>query len=138
MTRTRTAAGPPPRPGGWYFVRPSGPVPGRTDHRWTVVRVTRGGVRPHGTSRWYAPTAPFLRDAEWVRINPPGDGSTTAVGRRRPTRAAAGPCVQEVAAGIVDAFVAPHRATAAYYDRHPAAREELVALVARLIHSARG
>lgn len=131
----------PAPPDGWWWVRLSPATPRGADRRWTVVRILDGAVQPHGTSAWYTPTANWLRDAEWVPAVPPSGCSppAAAITRNRRTvrrlRAVAADAerVRRVAAEIVDVFVNLSDATAAYYARHPDHREELVAVVRRLI-----
>ena len=93
----------------------------------------------------------YLRDAVWVRIDPPhveaGDTATpTDIAVRRGHRVArvggdddrrVRQRILTVAEGIVDAFTETHDSTAAYYARQPEKREELVAQIARLIRKVR-
>lgn len=131
----------PAPPDGWWWVRLSPATPRGADRRWTVCRVLDGAVQPHGTSAWYTPTAHWLRDAEWVPAEPPaGSGPPVAAitrsrGTARRARAIAADAerVRRVAAEIVDLFVNLSDATATYYARHPAHRDELVAVVTRVI-----
>lgn len=131
----------PAPPDGWWWVRLSPATPRGSDRQWTVCRVLDGAVRPHGSVAWYSPTAPWLRDAEWVPAEPPaGCGPpataiTRSRGAVRGVRAVAADAerVRRVAAEIVDVFVNLSDATAAYYARHPDDRDELVAVVTRLL-----
>jgi hypothetical protein len=108
-----------------------------------VFRVLDGAVQPHGSVAWYSPTAAWLRDAEWVPAVPPAacDPPATAIAasvrttrtRRATIRRDRDEQVGWVAAEIVDVLVGASDAMAAYYQRHPADRDDLVAVVTRLI-----
>lgn len=135
----------PAPPDGWWWVRLSPSTPRGADRRWTVCRVLDGAVQPHGSAVWYSPSAPWLRGAEWVPAEPPADADPTVTaitaGKRMTHRLwTAGEYDHEkllrVAAEIVDVFVSLSDATAAYYARHPDDRDELVAVVRRLIRGA--
>ena len=124
---------------GWWWVRLSPATPRGADRRWMIARVLDGAVQPHGTSAWYSPTAEWLRGAEWVPVDPPPDDLTGHVivtdgtVRRGLVAVEHGEQVRRVAAEVVDVFVGASDGLAAYYYRHPEHRDELVAVVTRLI-----
>lgn len=94
--------------------------------RWKLAQVVGGRVRVVGSSSELDQGCPYLRNALWVRAEPPTDdrGVTVAVAADR---------VRLVAVEIVDAFLRLSDATAVYYARHPHHRAELVAHIAGLI-----
>lgn len=98
--------------------------------RWKLAQVVGGRVRVVGSASELDQGCPYLRNALWVRAEPPADD-------RGVTVAGAADRVRLVAGEIVDVFVGLSETTAAYYARHPLHREELVARIARLITTVR-
>ena len=152
MARKRKAVESPALPDGHYWfknfinLRGGGHVA-----EWKLARVVGGKVRLIGSGVEWGQDCEYLRDAVWVRIDPPhveaGDTATpTETAVRRGNRVARVSSDDEdrmsqriciVAEGIVDAFTETHDSTAAYYARQPEKREELVAQIARLIRKVR-
>lgn len=119
---------------------------------WKMAQIVGGKVRLIGITVAWDQDCEYLRNALWVRVEPPhvegSDGEAVRVETRvRPSRRAARDNrddehrlrerVRFVAEGIVDAFNETHDSTAAYYARHPEKRTELVAQIARLIRNVR-
>lgn len=105
----------------WINLRGGGHV-----RRWKLAQVVGGRVRVVGSVSELDQGCPYLRNALWVRAEPPADD-------RGVTVAGAADRVRLVAGEIVDAFLAAHPAAADHYARHPERRHELKALVTRLI-----
>jgi len=99
--------------------------------RWKLAEIVGGRVRVVGRASEPDQGCPYLRNAIWVRAEPPAaDRGVTVAG--------AADRVRLVAGEIVDLFVGLSETTAAYYARHPHHREELVARIAGLIDRVRG
>ncbi|MBY0459281.1 MAG: hypothetical protein K2V38_18280 [Gemmataceae bacterium] len=125
---------------GWWWVRLSSATPRGADLQWKVYRVLDGAIQPPGSVVWYSPSAKWLRGAEWVPAElPPACGSLpTAITTSGTPTWSTPPAVdhekvRRVAAEIVDAFVGLSDQMAAYYKRHPDHRDDIVAVVDRLI-----
>ncbi len=139
MSRAATPAS------GWWWVRLSPATPRGADRQWKVYRVLDGAVQPPGTLAWYTPSAKWLRGAEWVPVEPPGvcGSNPTAITAsvtpsRRTPPAVDHEKVRRVAAEIAEAFVSLSDQMAAYYHKRPGHRDDLVAVVIRLILKATG
>ena len=115
---------------------------------WKLAQIVGGKFRQIGLNAEWEQDCGYLRNALWVRIDPPPSeaGETTAIRKggkiRRDDRVARvsrddEPRLRErtliVAEGIVEAFSETHDTTAVYYARHPEKRKELVAQITRLI-----
>ena len=115
---------------------------------WQMAEIAVGKVRLIGMTAEWEQNCEYLRNALWVRVEPPhvevGDSGAVRVETGvRPNRRAArdnrdnehwlGERVRFVAEGIVDAFIETHDSTIVYYARYPEKRKELVAQIARLI-----
>ena len=115
---------------------------------WKLAQIVGGKFRQIGLNAEWEQDCGYLRNALWVRIDPPPSeaGETTAIRKatevRRGHRVARAsrddePRLRErtliVAEGIVEAFSETHDTTAVYYARHPEKRKELVAQITRLI-----
>lgn len=115
---------------------------------WKMAEIVGGKVKLIGVTAEWEQHCDFLRNALWVRIDPPptelGEttGTPTETEVRRGNRVA--PVsrddehrlrerVRFLAEGIVDAFIETHDSTIVYYARYPEKRKELVAQIARLI-----
>jgi hypothetical protein len=118
----------PAPPDGWWWVRLSPATPRGADGQWKVYRVLDGAVQPHGSVAWYSPTAKWLRGAEWVPAEPPAPTNTEMRWVCPDDEH-----VRRVAEEIVTVFLDLSDPVAAYYRRHPDHRDELVAVVYRLI-----
>ena len=95
---------------------------------------------------------PYLRDALWVKAEPPAldAGEATAIrpatarragkraGRVVDDEAGSSERVRVVAQGIVEAFLGTHEQVVAHYRSRPDQEEELIAQIARLIERVRG
>ena len=148
MARKRKAVEPPALPDGNYWFRNFVNLRGGGHvDVWKMAQVVAGKVRRIGSEAEWGQGCDYLRNAVWVRIDPPhveaGDAATptgTAVRRGNRVARAGGDDdhrvrqrILTVAEGVVDAFTQTHDSTAAYYARQPEKREELVAQIARLI-----
>ncbi len=117
-------------------------------HDWKLAQIVGGMFRQVGVAAEWKQDCDYLRDALWVRLDPPPPeaGDTTAirtanelrrdarVGRdRRADDYRARQRALILAEGVVAAFTELHDSTAAYYARRPEQRAELVAEIARLI-----
>ena len=152
MAKRRKAFEPPALPDGYYwfcnFTNLSGG--GHVD-AWKMAQAVAGKVRLIGSGAEWEQDCEYFRNAVWVRIDPPhveaGDTATpteTAVRRGNRVARVSGDDrhrlrqrIRIVADGIVDAFTETHDSTAAYYDRRPEERGELVAQIERLIERVR-
>ena len=150
----RRAVEPPALPDGYYWYRPFVNLTGGGHvDAWKLAQAEAGRVRLIGSGAERDQDCEYLRDALWVRIDPPRvEGGDTAVtpteaGVRPGRRAARDDRDGEhrlrqrtlvLAEGIVDAFTETHDSTIVYYARHPEKRTELVARIARLIRQVRG
>ena len=153
MAKKRSKVEPPALPDGHYWfknfinLRGGGHVA-----EWKLARVVGGKVWRVGSGAEWGQDCGYLRNAVWVRIDPPhveaGDsGATSLATQVRPSHRVARASRDDedrmsqriciVAEGIVDAFTETHDSTAAYYARQPEKREELVAQIARLIRKVR-
>ena len=154
MARKRKAVESPALPDGHYwfknFINLRGG--GHVDV-WKMARVVGGKVWRVGSGAEWEQDCGYLRNAVWVRIDPPhaegGDsGATSLATQVRPCHRIARASrddedrltqrIRIVAEGVVDAFIETHDSTAVYYARQPEKREELVAQIARLIGRVRG
>ncbi len=125
---------------GFYWFRNWINLPGGGHvGEWKLARVVRGQVQVFGSDAWLDPACPYLRDALWVRAEPPAN--VTAVRRATawvdPSGGAVSERVRAVAEKIVDAFLAASRPLADYYAHRPDHRAELVAGIARQIGAVR-
>lgn len=115
---------------------------------WKVAQIVGGKVRLMGITVPWEQDCDYLRNALWVRVEPPqvegsDSGAVQVETGVRPSRRAARDNrddehrlrerVRFVAEGIVDAFIETHDSTIVYYARKPEKRTELVAQIARLI-----
>lgn len=149
MGKKRRSAGRTLLPDGFYWLRNfiSLRGGGHVDE-WKVAEIVGGKVRLIGVTTEWEQGCDYLRNAIWVRVEPPPSvaGGTSAIrtgsepGRDDPVGRADGDGDHRltqrsliVAEGIVDAFIETHHSTAAYYARHPKERTEVVAEIARLI-----
>lgn len=99
--------------------------------RWKIAEVIGGRVRVVGSASELDQGCPYLRHALWVRAEPPAeDRGVNVAARADRTRLVAGE--------IVDVLVGLSDATTAYYARHPHDRDDLVAVVTRLISKVAG
>ena len=115
---------------------------------WKLAQIVGGKFRRIGVKAEWEQDCDYLRNALWVRIDPPQSeaGDTAAIRKateiRRGHRLARASRDDEhrlrertliVAEGVVEAFTETHDSTVVYYARHPEKRKELVAQIARLI-----
>ena len=148
MTKRRKAIESPALPDGYYWFRNFINLRGGGHvDVWKMARVVGGLVWRVGSEAEWQQDCDYLRDAVWVRIDPPhvdaGDAATPTGTAVRPSHRVARASrddedrlaqrIRVVADGIVDAFTETHGSTAAYYARQPEKMEELVAQIARLI-----
>ena len=136
-------------PDGHYWYKDFLNLPGGGYSRdWKLAEIVGGRFRQIGLNAEWEQDCGYLRNALWVRIDPPPPeaGETTAVctaGKlRRDGRVGRAARDDDhrirertliVAEGVVEAFSELHDSTAVYYARHPEKRKELVAQIARLI-----
>lgn len=140
-------------PDGCYWFKNFIDLPGGGHvGEWKVAEIVGGKFRQIGVTAEWEQDCDYLRNAVWVRVEPPhvegSDGRAIRVEIGvRPSRQAARDNRDDdrrlteralfVAEGIVDAFIETHDATAVYYARRPEKREELVAQIARLVRRVR-
>ena len=140
-------------PDGHYWYRNVIDLPGGGYvDAWKMAEIVGGKFRQIGVTAEWEQDCDFLRNALWVRVEPPPvEGSDSGAVRVetgvRPSRRAARDNrddehrlrerVRFVAEGIVDAFIESHDSTIVYYARKPEKRTELVAQIARLIMKVR-
>ena len=136
-------------PDGYYWFKDYLNLPGGGyGQDWKLARIVGGRFRQIGVTAEWEQDCDYLRDALWVKLDPPPPeaGDTTAVRTagelRRDARVGRASRDDDyrtrqrtlfVAEGVVAAFTELHDSTAAYYVRRPVEREELVAQIARLI-----
>ena len=143
VAKKRRAVEPPALDDGYYWYRNFVNLTGGGHvGEWKLARIVRGRVQRVGSAAVIDRGCPYLRNALWVRAEPPSADAAdataiTAVGRAtRGDRAVATPDedkVRRVAAEVVDVFVGLSDAMAAYYNRHADHRDDLVAVVARIM-----
>ena len=154
MAKKRRAVEPPALDDGYYWYRNFVNLDGGGHvGEWKLARIVRGRVQRVGSAAVIDRGCPYLRDALWVRAEPPATdmGDTTAICHataRRPANRAGqvehdggggpGERVRIVAQGIVDAFLETHDSVGAHYRSRPDQKEELIAQIARLIERVRG
>ena len=146
MAKKRRAVEPPALDDGYYWYRNFVNLDGGGHvGEWKLARIISGLVQRPGTESVIDVACPYLRHALWVRAEPPATdaGDTTAITAVRQAtrgdRAVATPDedkVRRVAAEVVDVFVGLSDAMAAYYARRPDHRDDLVAVVARIMSKA--
>jgi hypothetical protein len=115
---------------------------------WKLAQIVVGKFRRIGSTAEWEQGCDYLRNALWVRLDPPPSeaGDTTAIRTATELRrdARVGRASRDddyrarqraliVAEGVVAAFTELHDSTAAYYARRPEQRAELVGEIARLI-----
>ena len=149
MAKKRKAFVPPALPDGFYWYRNLINLRGGGHvDRWKMAQIVGGLVQRPGTESVIDVACPYLRDALWVRAEPPAMDArdTTAIrpatARRAGNRAGRvendcgaepGDRVRIVAQGIVDAFLETHESVGAHYRSRPDQKAELVAQIERLI-----
>ena len=149
MGRKRKSAERTVLPDGHYWYKDFLNLPGGGHgEEWKLAQIVGGKFRQIGLNAEWEQDCGYLRNALWVRIDPPpsqaGDTAAICTGGkiRRDDRVARvsrddEPRLRErtliVAEGIVEAFSETHDTTAVYYARHPEKRKELVAQITRLI-----
>ncbi len=152
MVSKREVIDPPALPDGFYWYRPFINLRGGGHvSEWKLARVVGGKVWRVGTESVIDAGCPYLRDALWVRAEPPALDAkeATAIRRaalRRPGKwagraehdeAGSSDRVRIVAQGIVEAFLETHESVGAHYRSRPDQKAELVAQIARLIERVR-
>lgn len=152
MAMKRRAFEPPALPDGFYWYRPFINLRGGGHvDEWKLAQIVGGKVQRPGTELVIDVACPYLRNALWVRAEPPGaDAGETAIllatARRPASRtkrveddggAGASERVRIVAQGIVDAFLETHESVGAHYRIRPDQKAELVGQIERLIERVR-
>ena len=149
MGRKRRAVERTVLPDGHYWYKDFLNLPGGGYGRdWKLAEIVGGRFRQIGLNAVWDQDCDYLRNALWVRIDPPQSeaGDTAAIrtgGKIRPTYRLARASRDDehrlrercriVAEGIVESFTETHDSTAVYYARHPEKRKELIGQIARLI-----